>query len=426
MFTGVPQGSILSPLLFNIMLMDFPGPRRGIKALLYADDFAAHLTAKTADEAERHFNPFLDLISAWAKLWRFIFSIEKCAAMVFSREKAPPVQPLLFVSGLPIPVVTKFKFLGLIFDRKLLWKEHISSVILRVVKTKNLFAVLTKHKRGPNFQCLLILFKTLVRSIVDYGLIVYGAASASSIEKIDIALRSIMRLILGAFKSTPAATLYAELGLEPTADRRMWLAAKYVLNLSNKLSNAAYPSARSVMYGGYVWKPRSIPCLNLPMQQLFAEGWSGFELEPEYVLLPNAIKPPAPWALLPFSIKFFPWSKEKAVANTLEARCRIQEWTDSFQQSSVLLHGRISVQCLSTSLMCPFLARPSSRTSVVLVSRFQYLFSRSNGYRTSVVLCVQSRRNHRRDLHLHRFKVSCASNFSFNCESAQSAMPSCT
>jgi ribonuclease HI len=189
---------------------------------------------------------------------------------------------------------------------------------------------------------------------VDYGLIVYGAASASSIEKIDIALRSIMRLILGAFKSTPAATLYAELGLEPTADRRMWLAAKYVLNLSNKPSNAAYPSALSVMYGGYVWKPRSIPCLNLPMQQLLAEGWSGFELEPEYVSLPNAIKPPAPWASLPFSIKFFPWSKEKAVANRLEARCKIQEWTDSFPQSTVFFYTDGSVCSASQQASCAF------------------------------------------------------------------------
>ena len=383
MFTGVPQGSILSPLLFNIMLMDFPGPRLGIKALLYADDFAAYLKAKTADEAERRFNPYLGKISAWAKLWRFTFSIEKCAAIAFSRERAPPMEPLLFLSGHPIPMVKSFKFLGLIFDRKLLWKEHVQSVILRVVKTKNLFAVLTKHKRGPNLQCLLILFKTLVRSIVDYGLIVYGAACASSIEKIDVVLRSIMRLILGAFKSTPVSTLYAELGLEPTADRRTWLAAKYVLNLSNKPSNAAYPSARSVMYGGYVWKPRSIPCLNAPMQQLYAHGWSGFELEPEYISPPNAIKPPAPWTPLPFDTKFFPWSKEKAIANKAESCRKIQEWSDSLPAATVFFYTDGSVCSVSDQVSCAFFS------PTPLVERAWSLSTGSSIFSAEVTAIVQ-------------------------------------
>jgi hypothetical protein len=65
--TGVPQGAILSPLLFNIMLSDFPGPSRGVKVLLYADDVEADVSADSCDEAEGLLQPFLDKISAWAK-----------------------------------------------------------------------------------------------------------------------------------------------------------------------------------------------------------------------------------------------------------------------------------------------------------------------------------------------------------------------
>jgi hypothetical protein len=165
------------------------------------------------------------------------------------------------MSGLPIPVVTSFKFPSLFFDRKLLWKEQVDSVASRCTKAKNLFAILTKHKRGPTVAYFVTLFKALVQSIVDYGLIVYGAASAISIARINVHLMGILRLILGAFKSTPVEVLYAELGLVPTADRRIWLVAKYTLNLSTKPSSATYPSANSIMHDGHVWKPRSNPCL---------------------------------------------------------------------------------------------------------------------------------------------------------------------
>ena len=69
-------------------------------------------------------------------------------------------------------------------------------------------------------QALVALHIALVRSQVDYGLVVYGTACNTRMEKIDVALRSSLRTILGAVKSTPSASLYAELGLKPVAFRR--------------------------------------------------------------------------------------------------------------------------------------------------------------------------------------------------------------
>ena len=245
---------------------------------------------------------------------------------------------------------------------------------------KNLFPVLTKHKRGPSLQCLITLFKSLVCSIVDYGLIVYGAASASNIAPIDVALRSILRLILGSFKSTPVEVIYAELGLEPSADRRIWLAAKYTLNLSTKPSNAAYPSAYSVVHDGHVWKPRSTPCLVAPIQRLWAQGWEGFDLAPNFITGPNSRNVPSPWTPLPLTIKWFPWSKEEAMSNKAEACGRINEWINSFPVETVFLYTDGSVCGTSKKATCAAFS-PSlnlERSWTLSLYGFKHLHSRSS------------------------------------------------
>lgn len=83
----------------------------------------------------------------------------------------------------------------------------------------------------------MILYKSLVRSKIDYGLIAYGNASKSNIKKLDVISRSILRIILGSWCSTPTEILYAETGTEPIASRRSWLTTKYIINLSNKPHN---------------------------------------------------------------------------------------------------------------------------------------------------------------------------------------------
>ena len=206
LLTGVPQGAILSPLLFNIMLYDFPSAPNQVKTLLYADDVEADVTASTNAEAEALLNPYLDSISEWAREWRFDFSVEKSALVVFTRDAARH-PPHLVILGNRIEARESVKFLGLTFDRKLQWKEHVENVIIKCIRANNALSVVARRKYGPTIQSLVSLHIALVRSQVDYGLAVYGAACNTRMEKIDVALRSSLRTILGAAKSTPTASL---------------------------------------------------------------------------------------------------------------------------------------------------------------------------------------------------------------------------
>ena len=73
----------------------------------------------------------------------------------------------------------------------------------KCIRLKNAFSIITKATYAPSFKSLCTLFKCLVRSRIDYGLPIYGSACISTLLKIDVAARSILRLILGSKPSTP-------------------------------------------------------------------------------------------------------------------------------------------------------------------------------------------------------------------------------
>jgi len=76
--------------------------------------------------------------------------------------------------------------------------------------------VITRSRSGPDLPALLTLYKALVRSCIDYGLIVYGSASKSLLSELDKVQNVFMRRMLGSLPSTPVSELRLETGIEPS------------------------------------------------------------------------------------------------------------------------------------------------------------------------------------------------------------------
>jgi hypothetical protein len=87
---------------------------------------------------------------------------EKSATVVFTRSYKPVPDPLLFINGHPILSKPKFKFHGVWFDQKLLWKFHIEQVHAHCIKLKNLLTIIKNSKYGSPVQTLILLLKTLI------------------------------------------------------------------------------------------------------------------------------------------------------------------------------------------------------------------------------------------------------------------------
>ena len=86
-------------------------------------------------------------------------------------------------------------------------------------------------------------------------------ASNSIIERINVVSRFILRLILGSRTSVPIEVLYAETGTVPVLPRRNWLAANYLLKLSNNANNSTYTSIQKMFQNPKEWPKLSTPCV---------------------------------------------------------------------------------------------------------------------------------------------------------------------
>ena len=177
---GVPQGSILSTTLFNIKInsiMNCLDPKTD--GSLYVDDFCMCYRSKSMRTIERHLQQCINRIEDWALHNGFKFSKSKTQCVHFCQLRKFHDDPELYLYGSLIPVVEDFEFLGMIFDGKLSFIPHIKYLKAKCLKALNLLKVLSHTNWGADRTVLLQLYRSLIRSKLDYGSIVYGSARKS-------------------------------------------------------------------------------------------------------------------------------------------------------------------------------------------------------------------------------------------------------
>ena len=208
---GVPQGSILSTTLFNIKINNIVNCLdTKTDGSLYVDDFGICYRSKNMRTIERHLQQSINRIEDWATNNGFKFSKSKTQCVHFCKLRRIHNDPVLYLYGSPIPVVEESKFLGVIFDRKLSFIPHIRYIKAKCLKALNLLKVLSNTSWGADRSILLHLYRSLIRSKLDYGSIVYGSARKSYLQMLDTVHHQGLRLALGAFRTSPVTSLYVE------------------------------------------------------------------------------------------------------------------------------------------------------------------------------------------------------------------------
>ena len=160
-------------------------------------------------------------IDQWATSVGFRFSTEKTKAIVFYRDKRwiKDQEIELKFRNTSIRFYENVKFLGLIFDQHLNWKAHIRHVKGRALKAMNLIKKLSHVSWGADRKTLMMLYKSTVLSIMDYGSPIYSSASDAALKILDPVHHLGIRLATGAFKSSPVTSLIAESGELPLYNR---------------------------------------------------------------------------------------------------------------------------------------------------------------------------------------------------------------
>ena len=204
----------------------------------------------------------LNNLSKWSRENGFKFSKTKTKCMHFCQSRKLHLDPELTLDGVQIEVVPEFKFLGLLFDSKLSFIPHINYLSNKCQKALNLLRVVSSMDWGADKKVLLRLYRSLVRSKLDYGSVVYGSARQSYLRKLDSIHNQGLRLALGAFRTSPINSLYAEAN-EPSLNlRRKKLSLQYYLKLKSNPDNPTHKVVFEPLYKDeFIEKEKVIPPL---------------------------------------------------------------------------------------------------------------------------------------------------------------------
>ncbi len=188
---------------------------------------------------ERKLQISLNNIQSWATNNGFKFSKTKTKCVHFCKRRGLHLDPELRLGTNIIPVVPEYKFLGVIFDRKLAFISHIQYLKAKCQKALNLMRVVANNDWGADRKVLHRLYIAHVRSKLDYGCTVYGSASKSTLQMLDPIHHQGLRLVLGAFRTSNSQSLYAEANEPSLHDRRQKLSLQYATKIYSNTSNPA-------------------------------------------------------------------------------------------------------------------------------------------------------------------------------------------
>jgi ribonuclease HI len=266
--TGVPQGSILSPMCFNIKINNIvKSIQENIKCSLYVDDFLIAFKSSYMPAIERQLQQNLKRLQRWSNENGFKFSKTKTVCVHFSPPRSFQPDPELTLNGSIIKVINQYKFLGIIFDSKLSFIPHIKQLKTKCFKSLNLLKVVSKLSWGGDSTVLLRLYRAITRSRLDYGCIVYGSARQSYLRCLNTIHHQGIRLCLGAFRTSPVESLYV-LAKEPSLTlRRIKLSMQYMVKLAACPTNPAFDSVfHPKLEHIYATKQKAIRPLGLRMK----------------------------------------------------------------------------------------------------------------------------------------------------------------
>lgn len=215
---GVPQGSVIAPILFNIFVSDIPTTDYTEMAL-YADDTAILSQSVNIQTASHRLQAALNKISAWCKKWKITVNPDKSQAKVFTLKRLQFPQHLK-INNQPISWNNKdeaVKYLGIYLDQRLTWGFHINRKLNEAYCRLGMLYPLLNKKSPLKIECAILLYKSIIRPILTYACLVWGTAARTHIRKLQVLQNKILRIICNAPWFIRNSQLHEELAL-PTIE----------------------------------------------------------------------------------------------------------------------------------------------------------------------------------------------------------------
>jgi Reverse transcriptase (RNA-dependent DNA polymerase)/Endonuclease-reverse transcriptase len=238
---GVPQGSLLGPVLFNIYINDMPSSEK-TKLAIYADDTAVYASSFNPRVAFQHIQEHASTIEAWCNKWLLQVNASKCETILFRTRKRKHQCNFNFTfNGEAVQQVDSAKYLGVTLQHNLKWSQHLRATINKANGRLAQLYPLLNPRSCLQLKTALHIYKATILPVISYASPVWSGTTITLLKSLQLIQNKVVRMITKCPRYTRTVKMHSDLKLPmvneylATQNKRFYY--KAALHSNNLISN---------------------------------------------------------------------------------------------------------------------------------------------------------------------------------------------